>query len=466
MSDVTDSRISAAEEYLEGRFVDLGSPGLAAGIMHEGELVWARGFGVADLAAGNRPSEKTITRVASITKTFTATAIMQLRDRGLLGLDDPLTAHLPEFCRVLETGGRVADVTLRRMLTHYSGLSTETALLSWGAEEFPGLAEVLGALPQTEVAIAADSQWKYSNLAFGLLGEVVSRLSGVDYASYVRENVIEPLGMESTGFEREDLPAEHLYTGYDAVIPGDPSRSELRVAEYRHLNGIVAAGQLHSTVKDLARWISFQCGGGGDEAHENVVLDGRTLAEMHRPQYAASDWSSGQCLGWAAERVGERVYHGHGGGIHGFASHISFNIPARTGVVILANVWPNVAAYTLGKEVMEVLLTGSPPPAAPSAETELPAAEPAPGHLAPYTGYFVAYPGIPAAVDFRGGELWITAAAGEGLALHAPSPMQETGEQSGNFILRAGRGAGERAVFDPGRQSFTLGGWLYRRVST
>ncbi len=466
MSDITDSRISAAEEYIAERFVDIGSPGLASGILHEGELVWARGFGVADLAAGNRPNEKTIARVASITKTFTATAIMQLRDRGLLDLDDPVTAHLPEFGKVLETGGRVADVTLRRMLTHYSGLSAETALMSWGAEEFPGLGEVLGALPRTEVVIAADSQWKYSNLAFGLLGEVVSRLSGVDYVSYVRENVIEPLGMESTAFEREDLPAEHLYTGYDAVIPGDPSRSDLRVAEYRHLNGIVAAGQLHSSVEDLARWISFQFRGGGGEAHETAVLDGRTLAEMHRPQYAAPDWSSGQCLAWAAERVGERVHHGHGGGIHGFASQICFNIPARTGVVILANVWPNAAAYTLGKEVMEVLLTGSPPPAVPGAEIDLPAVEPAPDHLAPYTGYFVATPGIPSAIDFRGGELWITAPAGEGLAIHAPAPMEETGEQTGTFILRAGRGAGERAVFDPGRQSFTLGGWLYRRVST
>ena len=115
--------------------------------------------------------------------------------------------------------------------------------------------------------------------------------------------------------------------------------------------------------------------------------------------------------------------------------------------MILANVWPNVAAYTLGKEVMEVLLTGSLPPAAPVAETALPAAEPAPGHLAPYTGYFVAYPGIPAAVDFRGGELWITAAAGEGLALHAPSPMRETGGAVRNLHSPRRKGCGGACRF-------------------
>ena len=464
MSNAAEIHMATAREYIAERFGEMGSPGLAAGILRDGELEWTGGFGVADLAAGNRPDGGTIARVASITKTFTATAIMQLRDRGLLGLDDPLTAHLPEFGRVLETGGRAADVTLRRMLTHYSGLSTETALLSWGAEEFPGLDEVLGALDRTEVVIPADSQWKYCNLAYGLLGEVVARLSGTACADYLRDNVMGPLGMASSAFEREDLPAEHLYTGYDAVVPGDPSRTELRVAQYRHLNGIASAGQLHSTVEDLARWISFQVGGQSGEPSESQVLGGRTLAEMHRPQYVAADWSSGQCLAWAAERVGDRVYHGHGGGIHGFGSQICFHVPTRTGVVLLANAWPNAVVYPLGREVMEVLLTGSPPPPAVAADIEVPALEPAPGHLAAFTGYFVAEPGIPAAVEFRGGDLWMTAPGVEGLAIHAPARMEGVGDEPGTFVLREGRGVGERAAFDPGLGSFTLGGWLYRRV--
>ncbi len=468
MSNVSESRVTTVEEYIAWRFGDLDVPGLAVGIVHGGELAWSGGFGEAALDAGDPPNEWTISRVGSITKTFTATAILQLRDQGLLGLDDPLTVHVPEFGEVRETGGSVADVTLRRMLTHYSGLSTETALMSWGVEEFPGRDEVLGALPQTEVVISADSQWKYSNLAFGLLGEVVSRLSGVDYAAYVRTNVIEPLGMESTAFERDELSAEHLYTGYNAVIPGDPSRGEIRVADYRHLNGITAAGQLHSTVADLSRWISFQFREDGGERHGAQVLSGRTLAEMHRPQYAAPDWSSGQCLTWAVERVRDRVYHGHGGGIHGFASNITFNIPTRTGVVLLANVWPTSGVYTMGKEVMEVLLTGSAPSTAPEPESDLPAVEPAPGHLAPYIGYFVANPGIPAEIDYRGGDLWIAAPAGDrkGIAIHAPARMEETGEQPGMFVLSSGRGVGERAVFGTNGESFTLGGWLYKRVST
>ncbi len=465
MNGISDGRMAAAEEYITGRFGDLGSPGLAAGIVRDGELAWTGGFGVADLDAGSAPDAGTVARVASITKTFTATAVMQLRDRGLLRLDDPLTVHLPEFGAAVETGGRVADVTLRRMLTHHSGLSTETALMSWGAEEFPGRDEVLGALPRTEVVIPADSQWKYCNLAFGLLGEVISRLSGVDYATYLRESVTGPLGMDSTALERGDLPAGRLFTGYDAAVPGVPGRGVPRLAEYRHLNGIAAAGQLHSTVEDLARWISFQFRAGDGVSPEAGVLSARALSEMHRPQYAAADWSSGQCLPWAAERVGDRVYLGHGGGIHGFSSQICFNVPTRSGVVLLANAWPTAATYLLGVEVMEVLLTGSPPPARPPSGVAPPAPATAPDDLAPFTGLFVAEPGIAAGVEYRGGGLWITAPAGEGVSIHAPAPMERAGPAPDAFVLRAGRGVGERAVFDADRESFSLGGWLYRRVA-
>ena len=96
----------------------------------------------------------------------------------------------------------------------------------------------------------------------------------------------------------------------------------------------------------------------------------------------------------------------------------------------------------------------------------MPAPAPAPAGLAPFTGLFVAEPGIAAAIEYRGGGLWITAPGGERLAIHAPSPLDPAGTKPDAFVLRAGRGVGERAVFDGARESFTLGGWLYRRVAT
>ena len=119
-----------------------------------------------------RPPMETIARVASVTKTFTATAIMQLRDQGRLTLEDPLARHVPEFASARAVRGDVEGVTLRRLLTHRSGLVTESPTHGWAALDFPSREEMLARLPETGIVIPQDSAFKYSNLAFGLLGEV------------------------------------------------------------------------------------------------------------------------------------------------------------------------------------------------------------------------------------------------------------------------------------------------------
>jgi CubicO group peptidase (beta-lactamase class C family) len=459
--------IAAVEDLLARQFESLGSPGLAAGIVQGDELIWSGGFGVSDLETGHTPNSRTIARVASITKTFTATAILQLRDEGRLTLDDPLTTHIPEFAQVQERGGRVENVTLRRMLTHYSGLSAETAGLSWAADEFPSREQILSALPDTEVVIPADSQWKYSNLAYGLLGEVIARVSGMDYVDYMHSNVIDPVGLKSTVFDLSEELRPYFYTGYDSVVPGDESRDEVRVADYRHLNGVMSCGQLHSNVEDLARWISFQFREDGGERNGAQVLRGRTLHEMHRPQYIEPDWSSGQCLSWRVFRIEDRIYHNHGGGIHGFGSLMAYNIPTKTGVIILANAWPLVGVEPIARHAIETFLTGKSGPEKAVKPVEVPEASDTPDELTEYTGYYIAEPGIPAIIDYRDGHLWITAPGNGGYSIHAPAQFDSSGTD-GTFNLSGSRGSGEKAVFTAsghdGFAGFTLGGWWYRKV--
>ena len=461
-----NNSIAAVEDLLAHQFESLGSPGLGAGIVQGDELIWSGGFGVTDLETGQAPHSRTIARVASITKTFTATAILQLRDEGKLALDDPLTAHLPEFAQVQERDGRVEDVTLRRMLTHYSGLSAETTGLSWAAEEFPTREQILSALPDTEVVIPADSQWKYSNLAYGLLGEVITRVSGTDYVDYMHQNVIDPVGLKSTVFDLTDELRPDFYTGYDSVVHGDESRAEVRVAAYRHLNGVMSCGQLHANVEDLAKWISFQFREDGGERNGAQVLKGRTLREMHRPQYIEPDWSSGQCLSWRVFRIEDRVYHNHGGGIHGFGSLMVFNIPTKTGVIILANAWPLVGVEPIARHAIETFLTGNPGADIVVNPVEVPDPAPTPDELTEYTGYYIAEPGIPANIDYRDGHLWLTAPGNSGYSIHAPAQFDASGTD-GTFILRGGRGSGEKAVFTTsghdGSPGFTLGGWWYQK---
>jgi CubicO group peptidase (beta-lactamase class C family) len=448
-------------------------PGVVAGLVIDGELAWWHGVGRADLDRPDPPNADSLARVASITKPFTATAILQLRDEGLLSLDDPLERYLPEFGAVQERGGgRRADVTLRRLLTHRSGLVTESPPTRWSEPRFPSRDEVLAALPETAVVIPADSAWKYSNLGFGLLGEVIARVGGRPYAEHLQEAILAPLGMGASGLEPDARGVARRMTGYTAREHEDrPS-----VAPVVSLDGVAACGQLQSSVRDLARWLAFQCREDGGERGGAQVLSGRSLAEMHRPQFAEPDWSSGHALAWRITRVGERVYHTHGGGIHGYASNVSFNLPRRAGAIVLANAWPSAMPAQLALQLLEATLgdQGLPvlPPAAPPVPPRSLASAPpdaTPDAVRPFLGRYRAEPAVVVLVEWRAGALRLVPAARDALTLHAPTaliPVPEAGPAA--FRVASGRGAGEDVVFTPaadGSHRFDLGGFAYLRVS-
>src|SRR5262249_3920672 len=139
----------------------------------------------------------TLFRIASITKTFTATAIMQLRDQGKLQLDDPVTKHLPSFAvRPREPGGQ--PITIRHLLTHVSGLPREADAPYWMNDQFPTREDIAKALSDLEQVFAAESRWKYSNLAVAVAGQIVSVVSGQPWDRYVTQHILDPLGMAAT----------------------------------------------------------------------------------------------------------------------------------------------------------------------------------------------------------------------------------------------------------------------------
>ena len=187
---VLQTLIPDIERLAETKVAKYKLPGMALGIIRDQELVWFGGFGAADLDSGKKPTENAIARIASVTKTFTTTAIMQLRDEGRLKLEDPLAQHMPEFAAVRAIRGDIEGVTLRRLLTHRSGLVTESPTHGWNDLDFPSREEMLAKLPETGIVIPQDSAFKYSNLAFGLLGEVVYRLTGMPYTEYIHANII------------------------------------------------------------------------------------------------------------------------------------------------------------------------------------------------------------------------------------------------------------------------------------
>lgn len=456
----TKIRVMAADSMRQDR-----APGLSIGIVRGDSLAAYYSFGTRRLGADRSPTAQTISRVASITKTFTATAVLQLRDLGQLELDDPLLLHMSDFTAASALRGTLESVTLRRMMTHYSGLRTEHPLTDWDAPSFVSSDELLNGLADVEVVIPQDSQWKYSNLAVGLLGHVIEHASGVPYEQYIYEEITAPLGLGNTRFDLDSEQEKLKATGYSHPLPG---ATDLREAPYAPLRGIASAGQLHSNVEDLAKWMSFQFSS-GRKTHPSKVLSASTLAEMHRPVYMSHDWTWGQAIGWRMNRRGDLVLHEHGGGIQGFSSSMVFSVSAQTGVIVLANIWPAPTPYAIAEDLAELVIRELGPVEEHVESTSVNVSR---DRATPYVGRYWAEPGVYVIV------LYDDAEAGFGLgppgqgdyALHGPAALKidPTVADQNAFRIEGGRGAGELAEFSLGEAgravSFRLGGFLYRRV--
>jgi CubicO group peptidase (beta-lactamase class C family) len=439
--------------------------GIVAGPDLASALVWCQGFGWgggpsrADPAAPTiRPLDAdSIFRVASITKTFTATAIVQLRDEGKLRLDDPLVKHVPEFGAVENPFGPIEDVTLRRVASHTSGLFGEPPTDHWSTLHFPTRDEWLPTLPQVRVAIPPGSAFKYSNLGYTLLGEVIERLSGQPYAEHMRQAILEPLGMASSAFELTETLQPQAASGHMVHQYEDAAQA----APDSPLAGMAAAGQLWTTARDLSRWIALQLGDADAQRGGSQILAGRSLVEMRQACYVDPTWIAGYGIGWAILRRGERVYHGHGGSVPGYRSQILFSRRLRIGLVVLIDgVGPadRIAGPLIDTVAEHVAaVERSRPTKAPSR---------APESYQPLLGMYVRFGDI-VTVEYRGGQLVLKGRPG---SLFAPPPrptLEATGEADA-FLVRGGRLAGEILTFnksDDGRVTgFKVGGFAMTRL--
>jgi CubicO group peptidase (beta-lactamase class C family) len=416
--------------------------GASTGVVVGDGLAWSLGVGFADAESARPQDAATLHRVASITKTFTGTAVLQLRDAGRLRLDDPLVVHLPEFQRVKNPFGPLEDVTIRGLLTHRSGLQGE---MPWSDPDvWPLLLpdELLASLDRVAVVIPPWSAAKYCNLAFELLAAVVRRLTGRSMAEYVTSEILLPLGMTSTAHEAGPELAARCATGYDQRTFDDlPPRS--RPMPSAAMEG---DGGLWSTVEDLARWIvvQFSADPRDTERRPGAVLAPATLAEMQRPAFLddpeGDSWRHAQGLAWySTRRPSGTVTTGHSGGLPGFISNISFRVAERIGAIVLLNgIGP---ASELAGELLEAALVPVRSAMARSAAAEPP--QPCPAALAELLGEYrdLSY-GEHVRVEWRDGSLWLVETE-PGAPDH---PLEPTADPLA-FTMRVGRPAGELLLF-------------------
>ncbi len=320
------AQVGLFSAWLEGQIEYRGLPGIVVGVVSDQDLMWAEGFGHADLDGDRRMDVDTRFRMASHSKLFTATAIMQLREQRKVRLDDPVTDYLPWFTFQLAAPDD-PPLTIEHLLTHSSGLPREAGS-HWSDLDFPTAAEVRDLMSDRQAAFSPAVRWKYSNLAYTIAGMVVEQVSGLSWAAYLQQNIFDPLGMSSSSVDTEDAK---MATGYGIRMP-DGSRAVMPFVDAR---GMAAATGLTSTVEDMARFVSaqFRTGARGDER----LLSTASLREMHRVRMLENTWTSGQGIGFGVRRVDGKIFIGHGGGYPGYTTNTSIQLDSKVGVIVLTN---------------------------------------------------------------------------------------------------------------------------------
>jgi len=334
------------QRYVAERQVESRIPGLLAGVVRDGALVWHAGIGAADVDRPDvRPTPDTQYAVGSITKTFTATLVMGLRDEGKLDLDDRLSDFI--------AGTKHATLTIRRMLAHASGLQREPVGDIWDNLDHPDTDALLKGLEEAEQVLPPRAHWHYSNLAYALLGEVVARVDQRPWAESLRERILEPLGMRRT----TPAPEGDAAVGYLT----DPFTDSVHVQPLTDLKASAPAGTLWSTLGDLARWAGFLAAG------DDRVLKPDTVAEMAQVQIMADPltWQLGWGLGLELLRRGDRVLVGHTGGMPGFLTAIAVERESKTGAIVLANALAGFDPGATACHLATCVLERSPEPPEP-----------------------------------------------------------------------------------------------------
>jgi CubicO group peptidase (beta-lactamase class C family) len=303
-------------------------PGLAYGVVLDGELVLAGGLGYSQVEQGIAADEKTLFRAASMSKSITALAILQLRDGGLLRLDDPAALYLPEMQGVIGPSVDGPAITLRHLLTHGAGFPEDNP---WGDRQLARTdAELLSLIPGISFANTPGVAYGYSNLGFAILGQIVQKVSGMDFRQYTSEKIFKPLGMDATVWEYTEAPPVQLAHGYT------PAGDDVVEVPLEHHGAYGAMGGLITSVADFARYAALHLAAWPPrDDPEDGPLRRSSLREMHHPwrfyTLAADNHRTdgSPCpavqayaygLRWQSDCDG-RITVGHSGGLPGFGSN-------------------------------------------------------------------------------------------------------------------------------------------------
>jgi CubicO group peptidase (beta-lactamase class C family) len=332
----------------------LGFPGLALGIVQDGQIAHVQGFGFAD-SSGRTVTPQTPFYIGSVTKSFTALAVMQLVEAGKIDLDAPVQTYLPWF----ELADKEASsmITVRHLLNLTSGISEKDGNRFWSSQE--GLEETvrgLGSLPLTQ---PVGTTWQYGNINPSIAGLIVEVVSGQSYADYVTEHIFEPLDMRHSYASHAPALADGLAEGHTFMFGRIFSDKEAMPLAY------LPAGGLMASVEDLSHYMIAHLSEGyyGDTS----VLSSQGIAELHAPSIPVAEGDHYYALGWNVNTVDGIPVLYHSGDTGNFHA-VAFLMPdSNSGVIVLTNAsgfeqYTSGATDAIGVGIFN-MLNGKPPAA-------------------------------------------------------------------------------------------------------
>jgi CubicO group peptidase (beta-lactamase class C family) len=345
-------KISQAFPVIEKLYKDFADtnhfPGLAFGLVVDGKLVYKGNYGYTDIEKKTPVSSSSLFRIASMSKSFAAMAILKLRDEGRLNLDDPASFFIPELKNLRYPTADAPAITIRHLLSHGAGFPEDNP---WGdrqlADSDKDLLEFLA--KQISFSNPPGVAYEYSNLGFALLGKIITNISGMRYQDYIKRNIWEPLGMTSTTYEYGDVAPDKLAHGYRWLNQKWNEETLLHDAPDGSWG---AMGAMISSIDEFANYVGFHLSSWPPtNAKEEGPLKRSSVREMHHPwrfgtfnsnnKYPsgrACAVASAYCFGlnWLRDCEG-RVYIGHSGGLPGFGSQWRILPDYGIGVVAFAN---------------------------------------------------------------------------------------------------------------------------------
>jgi CubicO group peptidase (beta-lactamase class C family) len=342
---MVDPALAARIDASIARYYKPADPGATVIVTRDGQTVFRKAYGMADVARHVAMTPDSVLRIGSITKQFTSTAILMLADEGKLSVSDDISKYLPGY----PTHGK--QITIEHLLTHTSGIVSYTSKPSFRdvmAKDMT-VAQMIDSFKNDKLDFEPGAQWRYNNSGYFLLGAIIEKLSGMPYAKFVEQRIFVPLGMNNTayaGYERGAAPRAAGHTG----APGryEPSTPLSMALPY-------AAGALVSTVDDLARWDAAVSSG--------KLLKAASWQQAFTPYTLDGGAPTKYGYGWMFDKVQGAPAIGHGGGINGFRS-FALRVPSeKLYVAVLTNsdaglvapevVANKVAALAIGKPYRE-----------------------------------------------------------------------------------------------------------------